>query len=791
MAKKENIRLKKNNKTSFKDKLVSFEIVFNEWLRKSITKFQAFVIIAASLIITWLTLPDSIMTKLPIENESIGETMEFTARSDRDYSIVDDDATQKERVKAQNNVPLYFSYIDSSLYYKNISQAFASQRELILSFIKANFTQNVDEKLKDIYAGAMFRAMTAGNFRKEKESVVKYISQYRQSFEKISGVPINENIYNAVSEVLFSKKIEQALYSLLTKLDSYYIYRTGINNDYTLSTIVIEKGDAFLEIGTEKLISLNTFLYEIKHHQKKLHQDRLLNEEGRKLVRSIAYWFIKDNIYIDTSLTEKKKMEAWNSVQDTIFSVKRGEIIRRAGEKINARDIKIFKQIKQQSAQASFLFLFIRNFLLLTLIQVILFLVFVKNIKKFSYRNKDIILIYSQLIIFFLLYDITQTLSIPFSEWIGNIDARIFFFLIPVPFLVAATRLLINTETSIFFVISFITSLFTIFPDSIIFPIYFAVSSLFFVSRVTHIEHRSTIVREGFLLALTQSVIALFIFALDFTISLDNIPRALSFTCTSGFLSGILLIGFISIWEWLLNYTTDITFLEYSNLNHPLMKQMAVQANGTYQHSLTVGALVEEAAIQIGLNPLACKAMAYFHDIGKIERPEYFSENQTGINRHDELKPNMSAVVIINHVKQGIELARKHHLGEKIENAIREHQGDALIKYFYAKAKSEAKEGDPSVDESFFRYPGPRPGSRETGLIMLADSVEAAIRSMPEKNFQKISDGVENIVNRIIQDSQLSECNMTMKDISAIKASFVKTLSGIYHARIEYPQPVA
>ncbi|HRZ80018.1 MAG TPA: HDIG domain-containing protein, partial [bacterium] len=301
---------------------------------------------------------------------------------------------------------------------------------------------------------------------------------------------------------------------------------------------------------------------------------------------------------------------------------------------------------------------------------------------------------------------------------------------------------------------------------------------------VTHIEQRGNIIKMSMLLSVLMMVLVIVIFFMDPTLPTDNIPRAVLFAFLGSLLSGMLLMAMIPVYEWWLGYTTDITFLEYSTLNHPLMKQMAVHANGTYQHSLTVASMVEVAARDIGLSSLACKVMAYFHDIGKLERPGYFSENQTGKNIHDELPSHsMSAMVIINHVKQGLELAKKYRLGEKIEDAVSQHHGTTLVEYFYNVAKKE----DPSVSESTYSYPGPKPRSREAALLMIADSSEAAVRSLPDKSFQKISETVNKIVNKKLNSGQLSECSMTLKDLNKIESSLVKTLSGIYHARIEYP----
>ena len=208
-----------------------------------------------------------------------------------------------------------------------------------------------------------------------------------------------------------------------------------------------------------------------------------------------------------------------------------------------------------------------------------------------------------------------------------------------------------------------------------------------------------------------------------------------------------------------------------------------VHANGTYQHSLTVGSIVETAAVAIGANPVACKVMAYFHDIGKLERPEYFAENQIGVNKHTELSPSMSAKIIINHVKYGRELAKKYHLGERIEAAAYQHHGTSLVRYFLM----EAQKSDKRASEEIFRYKAEKPQTREVGLIMIADACEASVKSIKEeKTYDRIGDKVRLIISSIMNDGQLSDCNMTLNDIAKISESVIKTLSGIYHVRPEY-----
>jgi hypothetical protein len=212
-----------------------------------------------------------------------------------------------------------------------------------------------------------------------------------------------------------------------------------------------------------------------------------------------------------------------------------------------------------------------------------------------------------------------------------------------------------------------------------------------------------------------------------------------------------------------------------------------IEVPGTYHHSMVVGTMVEAAASEIGANPLLAKVCGYYHDIGKIKKPLYFVENQEdGINRHDRLAPSMSSLILISHVKDGMEMARENKLGQAIIDTIEQHHGTSLIQYFYDKAKKQKGEENVNIDD--FRYPGPRPQTREAGLVMLADALEAASRTLENPTPSRIQRLVQELINKIFSDGQLDNCELTLKDLHNIARSFKKILTGIHHHRIEYPE---
>jgi putative nucleotidyltransferase with HDIG domain len=267
--------------------------------------------------------------------------------------------------------------------------------------------------------------------------------------------------------------------------------------------------------------------------------------------------------------------------------------------------------------------------------------------------------------------------------------------------------------------------------------------------------------------------------------------------------TALLISGLLPLFEGTFQLTTDISWLELSDLNHKLLRQMQLEAPGTFHHSLVVAALSEAAAEKIGANAPMCRVCSYFHDVGKLKKPGYFIENQHdgGENPHDALTPTMSSLIIIAHVKDGIDLAVKHKLNPRIIDVIQEHHGDSLVYYFYRRAQEQKKaemekvdrrlenpEDLPAVDEKNFRYPGPRPSSRESGIIALADTVESASRSLKKPSPTKIRAMVDDLVNAKINDGQLNDCPLTLRDLAIVKESFTGTLRSMLHSRIDYPK---
>ena len=292
-----------------------------------------------------------------------------------------------------------------------------------------------------------------------------------------------------------------------------------------------------------------------------------------------------------------------------------------------------------------------------------------------------------------------------------------------------------------------------------------------------------TIIIAGVAVGVIQSLV------LFFTRAMNPVePKLYAFLFLNGIFSGIICVGVLPIFEFLFGTITNIRLLELADFNHPLLNRMMQEAPGTYHHSLIVGNLSEAAGRVVGANSLLARIGAYYHDIGKLTKPDYFSENQSLFgNVHESLAPNMSKLVIMNHVKEGVELAKEYRINPHIVDFIRQHHGTSLVYFFYRKALEEGHRQE-GVKEDVFRYPGPKPDTKETAIVLLADSVEAATRALREPTLAKMEELVHKIINNKFIDGQLDECDLTLKDLEKISQVFIHILTGISHTRVNYPE---
>jgi hypothetical protein len=327
-----------------------------------------------------------------------------------------------------------------------------------------------------------------------------------------------------------------------------------------------------------------------------------------------------------------------------------------------------------------------------------------------------------------------------------------------------------------------------IWPDSAGVFAYFLLTGVL-AAHYARGRTRLALISAGLRSALAGAVVVLALGLMrGWLVSLD-VGLALLSVAVAGPLAGVLAAGLAPLVETAFGYTSDAKLMELASLDHPALQELMLRAPGTYHHSLVVSSLVEAAAKEIGANHLLARVAALYHDVGKIRKAAYFVENQMGgPNRHEKLAPSMSALILSSHVKEGVEMARRHRLGQPIIDIMAQHHGSRVIHFFYNKAvECRRQAGQNPPDPEAFRYPGPRPQTREAGLVMLADIIEAATRSLDNPNPARIQGLVQTQINKTFAEGQLDECELTLKDLHKIAKSFNNILNGIFHQRVEYP----
>jgi putative nucleotidyltransferase with HDIG domain len=466
-------------------------------------------------------------------------------------------------------------------------------------------------------------------------------------------------------------------------------------------------------------------------------------------------------------------------------TVKKGEIVVREGERIREEHLQRLSAFHDYNTDGFFpVTKFLALFLLLFLSLAILYEFADRNIKKFSLSQKDIIFC-SVLTLFTALF--VKFCSVLFQHFTPN-HADALAYIVPVFFFGMILRIVLFSEVALVFAIYFALTMGFATESNVFAVLYLSLGNILSSYFSGRCENRNTILKAGLYTSLIMSLIFI-VSHLFMGHPLSDLPLKVVFILLSGIGSSFISLGLLPVIEHVFDYTTDIKLLELANLENKLLDEMMTNAPGTYHHSLIAGNLSKAAAESIGANPLLARVSAYYHDIGKLKMPHYFIENRRSfVDAHKSLTPNMSALIILSHVKEGIDLADRYKLGSKLKDIIRQHHGTSLVSYFYKRAKEVEEPSLHVTEEKDFRYPGPKPQTKEAGIVMLADAVEAASRTLEDPTPKRVENLVQNIIERIFLDGQLDECELTLKDLNAIQQKFTTILTGIFHQRIEYPE---
>ncbi|NNL77313.1 MAG: HDIG domain-containing protein, partial [Desulfobacterales bacterium] len=613
----------------------------------------------------------------------------------------------------------------------------------------------------------------------------------RKYLEDKLAIRVNKGAYRALANGGFTKETADLINRILLK-----ILKNGVVTNKEILLKEAEKGIILRNVNNKK----EQVVHQLKQFYGLDQAKTMVRIVGQPLLQDLDYGrlnlvvdfvqrLIQPNITLNRNETQERKNKAATEIKSVLHKIKAGEMLLREGELVTQVQLLKLKTLETQTKKEQVLLTGVGAAMLMLALLLTTYILHLNQPGRFSgTHNKSLLFMASVFLTFFFLAEIsdklsqvlTQNSTIPFqmsSVWFGiplAAGAMIICVFMGLPIAIP-----IATVMAVSFAMIFDNSL-TIF-------LYFLINGTMAAYWIQNCRERKVFIKAGAKLGLLN---VLLVTSIDFYLAEFSGSTLLwdwTFAFMGGIGAGIVTSGIVPLVEIAFGYTTDISLLELANLDRPILRRLMIEAPGTYHHSVIVGTLVEAAASEINANHLLAKVCGYYHDIGKIKKPLYFIENQQdGKNKHDKLAPSMSGLILIAHVKEGVEIARENKLGQDIINSIRQHHGTSTIQYFYEKAKQLKGEDTVKVDD--FRYPGPKPQTREAGLVMLADAIEAASRTLDNPTPSRLQGLVQNLINKIFSDGQLDECELTLKDLHKIARSFNKILYGIHHHRIEYTE---
>ncbi|MDD5635600.1 MAG: HDIG domain-containing protein [Atribacterota bacterium] len=552
------------------------------------------------------------------------------------------------------------------------------------------------------------------------------------------------------------------------------IENSTISNLITIDTDSLQEIEQWLFLSIRKIMEQGIKEADIEEAKKQIAREiskQATNPYLAIIASEMGESFLKPSLFLDIEATEKKIQDSIDAVRDVKSIIRKDQIIIRKGEVVNAEHIEKMKALGLQNPilhYQNILGLFFIDSLFIFLIGLYIF-TFHKKI--FDDVNKLILLsiIYISIIL------------------IAKVSGEISGYLIPVASASMLIAITIDSRLALWMTFIISSNIGFIFLGEINYMIVALAGGFISIFSIRKATQRSNLTRAGLLIAATN-IFTILALGLVQRSSPQSLLENSMWGALNGFISAILTIGVLPFLESFFDITSSFKLMELSNPNQPLLKQLLVEAPGTYHHSVVVGNLAETAAEEIGANSLLTRVGAYYHDIGKLKRPYFFSENQEAYkNTHDDMEPSLSALVIASHVKDGVDLAKKYKLPKAIIDIINQHHGTGLITYFYHRALQSNESKNTSVNEENYRYSGPKPQTKEAGIILLADSLEAEARTLNNPTSSRIKNLTQNVVKRNLENGQLDECNLTLRDLDKIKDVFSRILTGMFHNRVEYP----
>ncbi len=738
---------------------------------------KMFVLLSFSLLAAVILYPRPQENLLPYQ---VGDIAIRDIKAANDFLIEDTESTAKRRQELLDEVPLVYDFDD------RIGQDIHSRVRRAFAMMQASAKE------------AELGVATAGDAKKGGPRKVvlpfnrvhKDILGKKEEFERLLGITLNNNAFYLLAQSHFAPAVEE-----LVGQQVAHILAQGVISDHAIlgnekrRKIVVRhlpSRNESSEKFPEAFLNLDEAIKRVNFYCREMAAD--LPAGQRWALCELAQSLVVPNLILNRAETEERKIAALREFKPVYFHVKKGEMLVREGERITPAILLKLQALQKEGPRGWWLSYFLATALLLGALVSITYQTAKLFVRKLPKDLPELVFIAVSLLFVALLSKGVVAMGDALIR-INPVLAANLIFVLPVVLAPLLVGIFIGLEAAV--LTAFLASVMASFlvEKSLALFIYFTISGLIGVWGIRQGKNRWIIVKAGLIVGLANVALVVALKLLEYPISFQDLAIGMIMGLSGGLAVGILTTGLTPLIETLFNFTSDIRLLELLNLDQPIMRDLMVMAPGTYHHSIIVGNMVEAAAEAINANSLMAKCAAYYHDIGKIKKPAYFVENQLGReNKHEKLAPSMSSLILIAHVKDGVELGRQNRVGKNIIEIIRQHHGTSFISYFYNKAKQMAASPQ-QINVEDYRYPGPRPQTKEAGLVLLADQVEAASKTLLDPTPARIQGMVQKIINNNFADGQLDECELTLKDLHQIAKSFIKILGGIFHQRIEYPSP--
>jgi hypothetical protein len=744
----------------------------DRWLKWS----MLLVVVALFLVLLY----PNLVVRQPIYN--LGDIADRDIKAPQDFFVEDKAATAANQQQAADQVLAVYDYDPriAPQIIDRVRTAFAGMRKIMAGLASQQATTGA----------ATESAATAENTQREIENALMI---QRQEFETLLGIEFSRGALKLLAAEAFSPTLADTIAKILET-----IMANGVVANKDLLLKEVDKGITLRDVSnqTEKTVyslrpyygpdQAKTMVRIVAEPMVKELNYNLIN-----LIVDLSQRLIQPNISLNRNETEERKKQALAEIKPIMYKIKAGEMLLREGERVSTLQLLKLRALEAQNEDKHISTTGVGTALLLiTVLIVLYFLCFSQPRFARLESTKNLLFLTLVLTLVVLMAKIgvqlsTAKLSMPLL----NVSVDAIVFAAPLSAGAMLVCLVLGFAMAMPFALISAICAALLFGARLDIFLYFLVSNAMAAYWVQHCRERKVVIAAGIKVGCLNIVSAL---AIGFFTAGTGMQLAWNGTMAflGGLTCGIIALGLAPLVEMAFDFTTDITLLELANLDRPILRRLMIEAPGTYHHSVIVGSLVEAAATEIGANPLLAKVCGYYHDIGKVKKPLYFIENQTdGRNKHDKLAPSMSSLILIAHVKDGVEIAQRQKLGQIIIDTIQQHHGSSLIHYFFEKAKQLKGDGVVKIDD--FRYPGPKPQTKEVGLVMLADVVEAASRTLENPTPARLQGLVQQLINKVFSDGQLDSCELTLKDLHSIAKSFNKILNGIHHHRIEYTETPA